>query len=125
MEDFDFDRVDLVRLQDDVAQLGQGVFADRSAERMGRADVGVSMIRRLWRREMGNLTSGRPLKNWTRSEKIKPRTWGIAERLGRMAVDSDAATPVRKAEIVDVRPYIEIETQIDALHFSPAKDVRG
>jgi 5,5'-dehydrodivanillate O-demethylase len=123
MEDFDYERIDLVRLQDDVAQLGQGVFADRSQERMGRADVGVTMIRRLWRREITNLMSGAPLKAWIRSEKIKPRTWGIAERLGRMAVESDGSSPPTKAEIVDVRPFIEIETQIDALHFSPAKEL--
>src|SRR5262249_22982745 len=54
MEDYDFNRVDLVRLQDDVAQLGQGIMADREQEQMGRADVGVSMIRRLWRRELSN-----------------------------------------------------------------------
>ena len=48
MDDFDFDRVDLVRLQDDVAQLGQGAIADRSAEHLGRADVGLTAIRRLW-----------------------------------------------------------------------------
>src|SRR5262245_16141270 len=124
IEDFDRDRVDLVRLQDDVAQLGQGIFADRSQERMGRADVGVSMIRRLWRREINNLMSGAPLKAWMRSDKIRPRTWGIPERLGRMAIESDASSSGRKSEIVDVRPFIEIETQIDALHFSPAKDAR-
>jgi hypothetical protein len=124
MEDFDRERVDLVRLQDDVAQLGQGIFADRAQERMGRADVGVSMIRRLWRREVGNLAGGAPLKAWKRSETLRPRTWGIPERLGRMAVEAGASPPAKTSEIVDVRPFIEIETQIDALHFSPAKDIR-
>ena len=62
VEDFDPNRVDLVRLQDDVAQLGQGVVADRSREHLGRADVGVTAVRRLWRRELANLASGRPLK---------------------------------------------------------------
>jgi 5,5'-dehydrodivanillate O-demethylase oxygenase subunit len=123
MEDFDFDRVDLVRLQDDVAQLGQGVFADRTRERMGRADVGVSMIRRLWRRELANLTSGRPLKTWKRSEKIKPRTWGIPERLGRMAVENDSASSGKKSEIVDIRPFVEVDTQLAMLHFSPRQDI--
>jgi 5,5'-dehydrodivanillate O-demethylase len=123
MEDFDFDRVDLVRLQDDVAQLGQGVFADRNQEQMGRADVGVSMIRRLWRRELANLTNGLPLKTWKRSEKIKPRTWGIPERLGRMAVDGDLSSTEKKSKIVDVRPFIEVDTQIEALHYSPRQGI--
>jgi 5,5'-dehydrodivanillate O-demethylase len=124
MDDFDRERVDLVRLQDDVAQLGQGIFADRTQERMGRADVGVSMIRRLWRREIGNLVSGVPLKTWKRSETLRPRTWGIPERLGRMAVEAGVSPHQKTSEIVDVRPFIEIETQIDALHFSPTKDIR-
>ena len=123
MEDFDFDRVDLVRLQDDVAQLGQGLVADRDQEQMGRADVGVSMIRRLWRRELANLTGGLPLKTWKKSEKIKPRTWGIAERLGRMAVDGDSLSTGKKSEIVDIRPFIEIDIQIEALHYSPRRGI--
>jgi hypothetical protein len=38
------------------------VVADRSREHLGRADVGVTAVRRLWRRELANLASGRPLK---------------------------------------------------------------
>ena len=64
VEDVDRTRVDLVRLQDDVAQVGQGVVADRSRERLGRADAGIIAIRRVWTRELRALAEGRPLKQW-------------------------------------------------------------
>src|SRR4029079_5020659 len=84
MEDFDFERVDLVRLQDDVAQIGQGPIADRGAEHLGRADIGVTAIRRVWRRELTNLVSGRPLKNWKRTDNIKVRAWAIKGTISNM-----------------------------------------
>ena len=42
LAEIDKNRVDLVRLQDDIAQVGQGLVADRTSERPGRADVGVT-----------------------------------------------------------------------------------
>jgi 5,5'-dehydrodivanillate O-demethylase len=119
MEDFDPDRVDLVRLQDDVAQLGQGVVADRSQEHLGRADVGVTAVRRLWRREMASLASGRPLKAWTKSEAVKVRAWNIPGNLARVAGGGKPDAGEAKADIVDVRPFVEIEMQMRALHYSP------
>ena len=119
MDDFDPDRVDLVRLQDDVAQLGQGVVADRSQEHLGRADVGVTAVRRLWRREMASLASGRPLKAWTKSAAIKVRAWSIPGNLARVAGDRESNAGEAKADIVDVRPFVEIEMQMKALHYSP------
>jgi 5,5'-dehydrodivanillate O-demethylase oxygenase subunit len=122
MEDFDANRVDLVRLQDDVAQVGQGLIADRGRDHMGRADVGVSMIRRLWRRELADMADGRPLKTWARPPGLRPSTWEIPEHLGPMAVASASSSAGSRAEIVDVRPFIEIETQIAALHYSPRRE---
>jgi 5,5'-dehydrodivanillate O-demethylase len=119
VEDFDPDRVDLVRLQDDVAQLGQGVVADRSREHLGRADVGVTAIRRLWRRELADLASGRPLKAWRKTEAIKVRAWNIPGNLTHVMGDGKAGAGEAPAEIVDVRPFIEIEMQMRALHYSP------
>ena len=52
------ERCDLVRLQDDVAQVGQGRIADRSKDHPGRADVGVIALRKLWRRELSALREG-------------------------------------------------------------------
>lgn len=119
IEDFDPDRVDLVRLQDDVAQLGQGIVADRGREHLGRADVGVTAVRRLWRREMANLASGRPLKAWTKSPAIKVRAWAIPGNLARVAGDGGADDDEANADVVDVRPFVEIEMQMKALHCSP------
>jgi len=57
----------LVNIQDTVAQLGQGVIADREHERLGRSDAAVILLRRIWSREMQVLAEGRPLKQWTRT----------------------------------------------------------
>lgn len=118
MEDLDLTRVDLVRLQDDIAQLGQGVFADRSAERLGRADVGVSAIRRIWRRELSNLQSGLPLKEWKLTDGLRPRAWGIENSLASFDGGQNGGEAV-KSEIIDIRPYLEIDMQLKALHAAP------
>ena len=78
MADIDKSKVDLVRLQDDVAQVGQGLITDREGERLGRADVGVIAIRRLWERELQAFSEGRPTKKWKRDASIVPRAWGLA-----------------------------------------------
>jgi 5,5'-dehydrodivanillate O-demethylase oxygenase subunit len=116
IDDFDPNRVDLVRLQDDVAQLGQGVVADRSQEHLGRADVGVTAVLRLWRREMTNLAEGRPRKAWTRSEAIKVRAWAIQGNLARVSGDRPADAADARADVVDVRPFVEVDKQLGALH---------
>jgi 5,5'-dehydrodivanillate O-demethylase oxygenase subunit len=118
MDDFDVNRVDLVRLQDDVAQLGQGVVADRNREMLGRADVGVTAIRRLWRRELSRLADGKPLTSWRKSEAIKVRAWKIAGNLAQVAGKDDTQAEAATPEIVDVRPHVEIEQQMRALHAS-------
>jgi 5,5'-dehydrodivanillate O-demethylase len=119
VQDFDVNRIDLVRLQDDVAQLGQGVVADRSRENLGRADVGITAIRRLWRREMGNLSTGLPLKAWKKSEAIKVRAWKIGGNLAQVTGEEVANTSNAIPDIVDVRPFVEIEQQLRALHAWP------
>jgi 5,5'-dehydrodivanillate O-demethylase len=116
IDDFDPNRVDLVRLQDDVAQLGQGVVADRSQEHLGRADVGVTAVRRLWRREMTNLAEGRPLKAWTRSETTQVRAWAISGNLARVSGERPPEAVDAKADVVDVRPFVEVDKQLGALH---------
>jgi 5,5'-dehydrodivanillate O-demethylase len=54
----------IVNIQDNVAQIGQGIMADRSDERLGRSDAGVLLLRKLWSRELQALAEGRPLKCW-------------------------------------------------------------
>ena len=52
-------------VEDYVVQVGQGFIADRSNERLGRTDVGVILLRKIWERELRALAEGRPLKQWT------------------------------------------------------------
>jgi 5,5'-dehydrodivanillate O-demethylase len=116
MRDVDKKKVDLVRLQDDVAQVGQGLIAEREGERLGRADVGVIAIRRLWEREMAAFLAGRPTKHWRRDASIVPRAWGLAGNPARIGGEGTGGSVV--AEVIDVRPYVEIDVQLKALHAS-------
>jgi 5,5'-dehydrodivanillate O-demethylase len=67
----------IVGIQDDVAQLGQGAIADRENERLGRSDVGVALIRKLWLRELNALDRGDPLKKWEWNDNVAT-TVGVA-----------------------------------------------
>jgi 5,5'-dehydrodivanillate O-demethylase len=58
---------DVVRLQDDVVLVAQGAIPDRSRDHLGRSDVGVILLRKIWRRELGALVKGQPLKRWARA----------------------------------------------------------
>jgi 5,5'-dehydrodivanillate O-demethylase len=58
------DHPNIVGIQDDVAQIGQGAIADRKNERLGRSDVGVVLVRNLWLRELRALANGQTTKNW-------------------------------------------------------------
>jgi len=54
----------LTSLEDYIVQVGQGKIADRVNERLGRMDVGVMLLRKIWERELQALAEGRPLKQW-------------------------------------------------------------
>ncbi len=114
MRDIDKKKVDLVRLQDDVAQVGQGLITDRDGERLGRADVGVIAIRRLWERELNAFVEGRALKNWKRDASLVPRAWGLAGNPAQ--IGGSGAGGAKIAEVIDVRPHVEIAVQLKALH---------
>lgn len=64
------ERPDLVNIQDHVAQEGQGAIPDRHAERLGRADAAVILMRQIWRRELRALAEGKPLKQWSRPSQL-------------------------------------------------------
>lgn len=64
------ERPDIVNIQDHVAQEGQGAIPDRDAERLGRSDVAIILLRRIWRRELSALGAGGELKQWRRPEKL-------------------------------------------------------
>jgi len=63
-------RPDIVGIQDHVSQCGQGLIADREHERLGRSDVAIIMMRKVWSRELRAFAEGEPLKTWTRTERI-------------------------------------------------------
>jgi 5,5'-dehydrodivanillate O-demethylase len=58
------DVIGLISAQDYIAQRGQGVIADRELELLGRSDLGVITLRRLFWREMDLLRKGEPTKQW-------------------------------------------------------------
>ena len=62
----------LFELQDYVAQVGQGAIAPRELDHLGASDVGVALMRKIWARELKALAEGKPLKQWTRPERM---TW--------------------------------------------------
>jgi 5,5'-dehydrodivanillate O-demethylase oxygenase subunit len=55
-------------IQDTVSIGGQGTIAHRELEHLGRSDIGVAMMRRIWEREMKAIRDGAPLKEWRRPE---------------------------------------------------------
>jgi 5,5'-dehydrodivanillate O-demethylase len=55
---------DLVNVEDVVAQVGQGTIVNRQAEHLGKEDVGVILLRKVWARELQALADGRPLTEW-------------------------------------------------------------
>jgi 5,5'-dehydrodivanillate O-demethylase len=57
---------DIVRLQDDVVLTAQGSIPDRQNEYLGRSDVGVIILRRIWRRELDAFAQKKPLKQWSK-----------------------------------------------------------
>ena len=72
------DRPDLVNIQDHVGQGGQGAIADRGNERLGRSDIAVILLRKIWQRELRALAEGKSLKKWNRSEQLMATT-GLKE----------------------------------------------
>jgi 5,5'-dehydrodivanillate O-demethylase oxygenase subunit len=59
-----FDRISNPRLQDTVMCVGQGPIADRGAERLGRSDAAVILLRKIWKRELRLLAESKPLTHF-------------------------------------------------------------
>jgi 5,5'-dehydrodivanillate O-demethylase oxygenase subunit len=70
------DRPDIVGIQDNVAQTGQGIIVDRSTEHLGRSDNMVIAFRHIWQRELRALHEGRPLKEWRKTGPVAA-TYGV------------------------------------------------
>ena len=64
------ERPDIVNIQDHVAQQGQGAIPNRDTERLGRSDVAIILLRQIWQRELNALAAGKPLKKWSRPERL-------------------------------------------------------
>jgi 5,5'-dehydrodivanillate O-demethylase oxygenase subunit len=62
------DRPDLVLIEDGIMLLGQGVIPDRSKNRLGSSDAAISIMRRIYAREMTALNEGRPVKDFKKPE---------------------------------------------------------
>ena len=58
------DNYELSRIEDYVAQVGQGPIADESQFDLGRYDAVVILFRKIWERELRALLEGRPTKQW-------------------------------------------------------------
>jgi 5,5'-dehydrodivanillate O-demethylase oxygenase subunit len=58
----------LTSAQDYVAAVGQGAVVDRTGERLGRSDMGIAFLRRIFWRELEAIRSGRPTKAWRKLE---------------------------------------------------------
>jgi 5,5'-dehydrodivanillate O-demethylase len=56
----------LTSAQDYVAAVGQGAIVDRTSEHLGKSDLGVAFLRRLYWREIEAMRQGRPTKDWRR-----------------------------------------------------------
>jgi len=58
------DNYELTRIEDYVAQVGQGAVADASNFHLGRNDTVVILFRKIWERELSAIAEGRPTKQW-------------------------------------------------------------
>ncbi|HXP93155.1 MAG TPA: Rieske 2Fe-2S domain-containing protein [Candidatus Binatia bacterium] len=65
--------------QDEVCQAGQGAIADRrkDVEHLGRSDVAIITLRKLWSTELKALAEGRPLRKFSRPEGMLPEAGGM------------------------------------------------
>ena len=64
------DVTNLFEVQDYIAQVGQGVIAPRQDDHLGATDIGITLMRKIWARELRALAEGKPLKQWTRPERL-------------------------------------------------------
>jgi hypothetical protein len=58
------DNYELTRIEDYIAQVGQGAMADQSNFHLGRNDAVVILFRKIWERELRALAESRPTKQW-------------------------------------------------------------
>jgi 5,5'-dehydrodivanillate O-demethylase len=64
-DDIAADRPDIVMIQDAISCVGQGTEREREDDNLGASDRVVSLLRRLWTREMRAIDQGGAVKRWT------------------------------------------------------------
>jgi len=64
------DKANIVWVQDYAVQVGQGPIELRKYENLGRSDMALILQRKIWVRELQALADSRPLKPWTRTERL-------------------------------------------------------
>lgn len=72
------DRPDIIYIQDAVALMGQEEARDRSEDILAASDRQVTLLRKIWSRELKALADGRPLKQWRIPRDLVP-TKGISD----------------------------------------------
>jgi 5,5'-dehydrodivanillate O-demethylase len=65
----------LIEIEDLVTQVGQGKIANRHIEHLGRTDVGIALLRRIFARELHAVAEGRATKPWTMCPLINIDGW--------------------------------------------------
>ena len=88
---------DYVRMQDHVAQIGQGTIPDQSQDNLGRGDIGIIRLRRTWARELKALAEGTPLKQWVYDPAKLPLSRGDLweeRRANQVAASLDQAAAI-------------------------------
>jgi 5,5'-dehydrodivanillate O-demethylase len=64
VDEVDMAHPNLLSIQDDVALGAQAPLHQRPPDRLGRSDVQVILLRKIWARDLRALAAGAPLKNW-------------------------------------------------------------
>jgi 5,5'-dehydrodivanillate O-demethylase len=62
----------LLQVEDAVAQGGQGPIYDRTEEMLGRTDIGVARLRKIFERELSAVANGEPSKTWVYANQPDP-----------------------------------------------------
>ena len=71
----------LTSAQDYVAAVGQGVVVDRTRERLGRSDMGIAFLRRIFLRELEAVRNGNPTKEWRRLQQATEMPHQVHEQV--------------------------------------------
>jgi 5,5'-dehydrodivanillate O-demethylase len=61
----DLQRPDIINIQDAVALAAQPPMGERLNDRLGKSDIQIIVLRKIWSREMRALDAGEPMKTWT------------------------------------------------------------